>query len=76
MKGALRRSEMMPTKTRLSTGDLQRELGLSRAQLDRIIRDWGRVLPAPEIVAGSRLWPIEALADFQSAVQRDREPKT
>ena len=61
----------MTTKTRLSTGDLQRLLGISRAVLERLLRDWARELPEPEIVAGSRLWPIEALGVFQEVLTRD-----
>jgi len=64
---------MMGAKSRLSTGDLQRELHLSRSQLERVLRDWARELPVPEVVAGSRLWPIEALETFRSVVQRDQE---
>jgi hypothetical protein len=64
---------MTKAKSRLSTGDLQRELGLSRAQLERVLRDWARELPAPEVIAGSRLWDIEALETFKSVVRRDYE---
>jgi hypothetical protein len=46
---------MTKAKSRLSTGDLQREL------------------PAPEVIAGSRLWDIEALETFKSVVRRDYE---
>jgi hypothetical protein len=64
---------MTKAKSRLSTGDLQRELGLSRARLERVLRDWARELPAPEVVAGSRLWSVEALETFRSVVRRDQE---
>lgn len=64
---------MSMTKTRLTTGDLQREFGISRSQLDRILRDWARELPEPEIVGGSRLWKSEDLEAFRSVISRDRE---
>jgi hypothetical protein len=69
----LKEAGMMEAKTRLSTGDLQRELRLSRSRLERILRDWARELPSPEIVAGSRLWPAEALEAFRLIVARDQE---
>ena len=73
---------MAAVKTRLSYGDLQRELGrefelggrpMTRGILDRILRDWARELPEPEILMGCRTWKVEDLDAFRSAVQRDRE---
>jgi hypothetical protein len=64
---------MTVMKTRVSSGDLMRELGVSRAVLDRLIRDWGRELPAAEIVAGSRLWPTSAVDEFRAILKRDQE---
>lgn len=69
---------MSATRTRLTFGDLQRELGtggkaLGRAILERVLRDWARELPPPEIIGGSRTWPLEALESFRSVLQRDQE---
>ncbi len=69
---------MSTAKTRLTFGDLQRELGadgrlLGRAILERLLRDWSRELPVPEIIGGSRTWPLEALEGFRSVLQRDQE---
>ena len=60
--------------TRLSSGDIQREMGISRAVLDRLIRDNPQLAPL-ETVGGSRLWPAEAIDLFRAAIQRDREAR-
>jgi hypothetical protein len=69
---------MSAIKSRVSFGDLQRELGasgkaLGRAVLERLLRDWARELPETEIIGGSRTWPVEAVAAFRSVLQRDQE---
>ena len=64
---------MTTTKTRLSTGDLQRELRVSRSVLDRLLRDWPRELPQPEGIGGSRTWPVDSLPDFREVIRRDQE---
>jgi hypothetical protein len=58
------------TRTRISAGDVQRELRISRAILDRLLRDYA--LPAPETVAGARTWPAESMDEFRRALARDR----
>lgn len=73
---------MPATKTRLSFGDLQKLLGeefhaqrrpLSRSILDRLLRDWAREIPEPEMIAGCRTWALDDLDMFRSIVRRDRE---
>ena len=67
------------TKTMLSYGDLQREFPdfrgrpMTRAVLDRILRDNARELPEPQRVGGQRLWRIEDLEEFKRVIRRDRE---
>lgn len=61
---------MQAARTRVSAGDVQRELGISRAVLDRLLRDYA--LPVPETVAGARTWPAEAMDEFRRALARDR----
>ena len=60
---------------RLSTGDLQRELGLSRSVLERILRDYAREIPEPDVVAGCRTWAIEALGEFRSIIEHDQQTR-
>ena len=66
-------------RSRISFGDLQRDLGdsrgrpMSRAVLERLLRDYGRELPTPEIVGGARLWRIEDLDAFREVWRRDQE---
>lgn len=71
----------MLTKTRVSFGDLTRELGLEfsrnrrplgRSFLDRIIRDHPE-LTHLEVVGGSRQWDASALDLFRVAIRRDQE---
>lgn len=62
---------MDATRTRVSAGDIGRELRISRAVLDRLMRDYQ--LPDPETVAGARTWPAEAIEDFRRVLARDRE---
>jgi hypothetical protein len=80
---ATKGGEAMLTKTRLSFGDLARELGkefsrggrpLGRSYLDRLIRDLVELHPL-ETVGGSRLWDSSALEQFRNAVRRDREAR-
>ena len=74
-------TESQGARTRLSYGDLQRELAdsqgrlVTRAVLDRILRDYARELPEPEIVGGQRLWKSEDLKTFRSVMARDREAR-
>lgn len=63
-------------KTRLSTGDLQRELRLTRAKFERILRDYARELPEPEILMGCRVWEADALGAFRAALRRDAEARS
>jgi len=56
--------------TRLSSGDIQRGMSISRAVLDRLIRDNPQLAPL-ETVGGSRLWPTEALDLFREAIKQD-----
>lgn len=66
-------AEMTASRTRISTGELQRVLGLTRGRLERILRDWARELPEPEIIAGSRTWAVDSVQTFQSVLARDKE---
>jgi len=67
------------TKTRLSFGDIQRAFPdgqgrpMSRAVLDRILRDYSREIPEPELVGGSRIWPVETIDALRVVIQRDQE---
>ena len=66
-------------RTRLSYGDLQRGLAgrsgrpMTRAVLDRLLREFARELPVPEVVGGARLWKLEDLEMFREVLRRDRE---
>ncbi|MBI4565184.1 MAG: hypothetical protein HY716_10875 [Planctomycetes bacterium] len=46
---------------------------MTRAVLDRLLRDYARELPEPEIVGGARLWKTEDLGAFREVDRRDRE---
>ena len=65
------------TRTRVSFGDIQRAFPdrkgrpMTRAVLDRLLRDYPRELPEPELVGGSRIWPAEALEAFRLVIERD-----
>jgi hypothetical protein len=69
----------LKARTRLSYGDIQRALSvatgrrMTRAVLDRLIRDYARQLPEPEVVGGARIWPAESIAAFRAVVERDQE---
>lgn len=58
-------------KTKLSSGDLQRELGISRAVFERLLRDYARELPDPELLMGCRVWNTGDLGRFQDVLARD-----
>jgi len=72
-------AETKQTRTHLSYGDLQRAFPdarrrpMTRAVLDRILRDFARELPEPELVGGARIWPLETLEAFRIVLARDRE---
>jgi len=64
---------MATTKTKLTTGDLQRELNVTRSVLERLLRDYARELPEPEILMGCRVWSVDDLAAFRAVAERDRK---
>lgn len=61
------------TRTRITAGDIRRELQIGRAVLERLLRDYGHEFPPPEVVGGSRVWPVEVIEDFKRVLARDRE---
>jgi len=60
-------------KTRVSAGEIQRSLGISRAIFERLLRDFGHEIPRPEIVVGCRLWSVHDLRFFREVMRRDQE---
>jgi len=66
-------------RTHLSYGDLQRAFPdargrpMTRAVLDRVLRDYARELPQPEVVGGARIWPADSIEVFRIVLARDRE---
>ena len=46
---------------------------LGRAVAERLLRDYARELPEPEVIGGTRTWPAEAVETFREVLRRDRE---
>ncbi len=71
---------MLETTKPLSFGDIARAFPdgrgrpLTRARLDRLLRDHARELPEPLIVGGMRLWPAGVVDALRIAMQREQEP--
>ena len=60
-------------RTRISAGEIQRNLGISRAVFERVLRDFGHEIPRPEVVVGCRLWAVHDLRLFREVLRRDQE---
>ena len=70
---------MNTASTRMTLPDICRALAdhrgrpLGRAVAERLLRDYARELPEPELVGGTRTWLVEAVEVFRVVLARDRE---